>query len=210
MSRSNPRPVLGSVQPITQDWGLLAPGQIHTLSVPVHPTPQSILDGSYQRMNVNNREDVVTLLPRRPEFLGPPSVPSILFSVNGRPGPYIRDILREEVEVDSPFDQVFYSRGWRQTWIMIDWPGTDNSRETLGCMTDRGPLTRSELAKWLSFKISEFIVAGRKGKLQWGPQRLDATTRRWDLREVSTSQVRLMGLNYYKNTWIPVLAFDWA
>ena len=79
------------------------------------------MDGTYyQALNQPHDQDVVIYLPRRPEWSGKPSVPSILFSVKGKPGPYLRDICRGRVEIDGAYDTVFSHFGFKQTNIRID------------------------------------------------------------------------------------------
>ncbi|TFK24637.1 hypothetical protein FA15DRAFT_409038 [Coprinopsis marcescibilis] len=192
-----------------KQWAGLAAGEVHQLSVDMAPTPESVMDGSFQRaLAHSDQKDIVIYVPRRPEYSGEPTI-SLELSVDGKPGPYIRDVAKGTVVVDGARDRVFYDMGWKQTWVMVDWPGTTNSRTSFCCYDEDGrPVTRADVAAYVSISVCQFIVAARKGKLQWGPQCINKFTKQWDLKEVDYRDVRLMALNYYRNTWVPVLAFD--
>lgn len=103
----------GSIDP-----GALLPGEMHQLSGVVTPTPQSILDGSYVRSQ--SERDIVIYAPRRPEHMHPPYIPSVLFKVDGKVGPYIKDVMRGRVHLDSSSDKVFEYHAWKQTHWVID------------------------------------------------------------------------------------------
>lgn len=105
-----------------RDVGTLQPGNEFQLSQDLIPTPQSILDGSYGVALERSQRcpDVVVVVPRLPRFCGTPSLPSIIFSVNGQAGPYISDLVFNKVAVDNPSDPVFQERVWKQTSLTID------------------------------------------------------------------------------------------
>ena len=105
-----------------QDVGSLEPGRQHQLSQDPVPTPQSILDGSYSAALATNEahRDVVTYIPRVPEYCGKPSLQSIIFTVNGRPGPYLKDVIKGRVILDGAYDTVFREFSWKQTNLTID------------------------------------------------------------------------------------------
>ena len=103
-----------------QDVGSLQAGARHQLSRDPIPTPQSILDGSYQAALQSNERDVVTYVPRLPQHSGAPSLPSIVFCVNGKPGPYLNDITKKRVILDGAYDLVLKDRVWKQTSLTID------------------------------------------------------------------------------------------
>jgi len=103
-----------------QDVGSLQAGARHQLSHDPIPTPQSILDGSYQAALQSNECDVVTYVPRLPQHSGAPSLPSIVFCVNGKPGPYLNDITKKCVILDGAYDLVLKDRVWKQTSLTID------------------------------------------------------------------------------------------
>lgn len=87
-----------------------------------NPTPLSVLNGSFSRalQPSQQKPDVVVIFPRRPEFHGIPSFQSVTFSVNGKIGPYLKDVIKGRVEVDGAGDEIFEGRGWRTTNWMID------------------------------------------------------------------------------------------
>jgi hypothetical protein len=37
---------------------------------------------------------------------------------------------------------------------------------------------------------------------------IDANTRPWNLKKIDYRDVRLIAINYYRKTWVPVLAVD--
>jgi hypothetical protein len=105
-----------------RDVGTLQPGTQYQLSQHLIPTPQSILDGTYLAAleGSQQRPDNVLVVPRLPKHCGAPSLPSIIFSVNGRAGPYISDLVVDDAAVDDPSDLVFRDRVWKQTSLTID------------------------------------------------------------------------------------------
>lgn len=194
-----------------EDWGILAPNSTHRLSCDVLPTPQSILDGTYyQALNQPHDQDVVIYLPRRPEWSGKPSVPSILFSVKGKPGPYLRDICRGRVEIDGAYDAVFSHYGFKKTNIRIDWPGVEADAETMSCfMQGEGtPVHRAWVCQVVAGCVTVLMMQGNCGRLRYGPQYINSGTKPWNLRRMDSRNVRLMAINYYKKVWVPVLAVD--
>lgn len=194
-----------------EDWGLLAPNTTHRLSCDVLPTPQSILDGTYHKaLDQLHDQDVVVYLPRRPEWSGKPSVPSILFSVKGKPGPYLRDICRGRVEIDGAYDAVFSHYGFKQTNIRIDWPGVELDAETIPCfMQGEGtPVHRAWVCQAVAGCVTDLMMQGSCGRLRYGPQYINRGTKPWNLRRMDSRKVRLMAINYYKKVWVPVLAVD--
>lgn len=67
---------------------------------------------------VYRAEDCIEYFPRRPEFCGRPCM-SILFSVHGHPGPYLKDILKDRVLLDGAHDVVMADNGWSRTrWVL--------------------------------------------------------------------------------------------
>jgi len=64
--------------------------------------------------------DTVFYVPRLPEHIGNPSLPPIVFSVNGKPGPYLKDILKQRVTLDNGAETIFKDFAWKQTKIMVD------------------------------------------------------------------------------------------
>ena len=105
-----------------RDVGTLQPGEEYQLSPDLIPTPQSILDGSYLASLEKSQRcpDIVVVVPRVPVFCGTPSLPSIVFSVNGQAGPYVLDLVSNRVVVDNASDLVFQERVWKQTSLRID------------------------------------------------------------------------------------------
>ena len=108
------------------DVGNLQTGKEYRLSQHPIPTPQSILDGSYLAALERSQlcPDVIVIVPRLPKHCGVPSLPSVVFSMNGRAGPYISDLIVNAV-VDNAADLVFQDRIWKQTSLTID-VGHDN------------------------------------------------------------------------------------
>jgi len=205
-----------SSQPSGSNWrgkrideiGSLAPGAKHQLSDDPLPTAQSILDGSYSALA--NQKDIVLYVPRVPEHIGSPSLPSIVFSVNGTPGPYLKDILKQRVTLDNGTDTIFKDLAWKKTGIMVDWPGVASSGEHISCFMDKTrPITRTELAQIVANSVATIVSTGKSGKaLKWGPQVINSQTRAWDLRKIDYRDVRLIAINYYRKLWVPVLAID--
>jgi hypothetical protein len=105
-----------------RDVGILQPGKEYQLSQDPIPTPQSILDGSYLAALERSRDcpDVIVVVPRLPKHCGAPSLPSIIFSVDGRAGPCVSDLLLDNAVVDHPSDLVFRDRVWKQTSLTIN------------------------------------------------------------------------------------------
>lgn len=192
----------GSIDP-----GALLPGEMHQLSGVVTPTPQSILDGSYVRSQ--SERDIVIYAPRRPEHMHPPYIPSVLFKVDGKVGPYIKDVMRGRVHLDSSSDKVFEYHAWKQTHWVIDWPGIRNPRELMPCYKENGePICLGEIAMIICTGLCAFFMNGKKGRASRLPQELNDATREWNLRDIDYRDVRIIGINYYKAAWVPILAFD--
>ncbi|CAA7260972.1 unnamed protein product [Cyclocybe aegerita] len=191
--------------------GNFTPGMQHQLSSNPLPTPQSILDGTFEAAvaYADTNRDVVTYVPRRPEYSGEPSLPSIIFSVHGRPGPFIGDIIDGKVVLDGAYDLVFRDKLWKQTSLTVDWPGVTSSSGYIPCFRDNRDLTRTEVAKIVAENVKAIVSTGLSGKpLKWGPQVIDAYSKRWNLRKIDYRDVRLIAINYYRKTWIPVLAVN--
>ncbi|KAJ3495211.1 hypothetical protein NLJ89_g10664 [Agrocybe chaxingu] len=191
--------------------GKLTPGMQHQLSSNPLPTPQSILDGTFEAAvaYADTNRDVVTYVPRRPEYSGEPSLPSIIFSVHGRPGPSIGDIIDDKVMLDGPYDLVFRDKLWKQTSLTVDWPGVTSSSGYIPCFRDNRDLTRAQVAKIVAENVKAIVSTGLSGKpLKWGPQVIDAYSKPWNLRKIDYRDVRLIAINYYRKTWIPVLAVN--
>lgn len=100
------------------NWAHLVPGEVHNLAIEVAPTPESILDGTFSRFQAAGK-DPVLYLPRDKAYQGEPSIPSILFSTDGKPGPSIKELLHM-VPVDDAGDTPFAVHGWRKTYVAID------------------------------------------------------------------------------------------
>ncbi|KAF6758347.1 hypothetical protein DFP72DRAFT_1065040 [Ephemerocybe angulata] len=191
------------------DFSALTPGWVHQLNADATPSPQSIIDGTFEQANA--QRDMVIYVLRRPEHSGPPSIEPILLAVNGKPGPYIKDIVKRNVVLDGADDKILEERVWRQTWWMIDWPGCSTKREAISLYAENGdPITRAQFIEAICASLCDFFVAGRKGmvKKQWGVQFIDDVSRDWKLKHVDYRDVRIIAVNYYKNTWVPVLAMD--
>jgi len=149
------------------------------------PTPQSILDGSYSASLATSEanRDVVTYVPRSPEYSGGPSLPSIIFTVNGRPGPYLKDVIKGRVTLDGAYDTVFREYSWKQTNFTIDvsfsfpihfnsflnalskqWPGVTTSMEHIQCGDKTHHSTRTEVAQLVAARVAHLIMAGYNGR----------------------------------------------
>ena len=160
-----------------QDVGVLQPGKQYQLSPDPMPTPQSILDGSY----LHHHRDVVVIVPRLPKHRGSPSLSSIVFSVDGKPGPYVSDLVHDRVAVDNASDMVFRDRIWKQTSLTIDvslflftcvssltdsyqWPGVSMPAEYISCVDkENGHLTRMQVANMVALRVHNVIMIGRNG-----------------------------------------------
>lgn len=195
-----------------RDVGTLETGKEYQLSQDPIPTPQSILDGSYLAALERSKQcpDVVIIVPRLPKHCGAPSLPSITFSVTGRTGPYVSDLALDNVVVDSPADLVFQERVWKQTSLTIDWPGVATRAEYIPCVDkENHDLTRMQVAKIVALRVHEVIMTGRDGqRSKWGHQAINKDTKAWNLKKIDYQAVRLLAINYYRRTWIPVLALS--
>ncbi|KAF8888251.1 hypothetical protein BD779DRAFT_1524371 [Infundibulicybe gibba] len=60
---------------------------------------------------------MMVIFPRRREYCGPPSFPSITFSAQGKPGLYLRDLLKNKYDysLDGARDPVFEHHAWKIT-----------------------------------------------------------------------------------------------
>ena len=67
-------------------------------------------------------KEIVLYVPRLPEYSRDPSLPTIVFSVNGIPGPYLDDLLKRRVTLDKGAEMVFKHHGWKRTEIIVDVP----------------------------------------------------------------------------------------
>lgn len=60
-------------------------------------------------------------LPRPPQYCpSQESIPPITFTVNGWPGVRVKDLLRNQVTVDCPYDTPLVDLKWRQTVINLE------------------------------------------------------------------------------------------
>ncbi|KAF8162691.1 hypothetical protein B0H34DRAFT_692587 [Crassisporium funariophilum] len=170
-----------------------------------------MLDGSYLALVAKNNEerDIVLYVPRLPEHCGPASLPSVVFSVAGTPGPYLKELIRGKVTLDGAHDTIFEEHGWRRASLIVDWPGVTSSVEYHPCADKNHHFTRTEIAQIVANSIADIITTGKTGKsLKWGPQVIDRQTQPWDLRNIDYRDVRLIAINYYRKAWVPVLAID--
>ncbi|KAH6899159.1 hypothetical protein BKA70DRAFT_1314545 [Coprinopsis sp. MPI-PUGE-AT-0042] len=206
--RDFPANEVGSRQRHLLDWARLAPGEIHNLAI-----VESILDGTFARFQAAGKD---------PAYQGEPSIPSILFSTDGKPGPSIKELLNM-VHVDNADDtHSFAVHGWRKTY----WPGCATSSELLQLSDDQGKHVTSWVASQLHLliRIYNFLMNAPEGEASkhssplrygphvavYGPQVIDNETRPFDLLRVQTRHLRLMAMSYYRNKWVPVLALEVA
>ncbi|KAH6907032.1 hypothetical protein BKA70DRAFT_1286063 [Coprinopsis sp. MPI-PUGE-AT-0042] len=209
--RDFPANEVGSRQRHLLDWARLAPGEIHNLAIEVAPTPESILDGTFARFQAAGK-DPVLYLPRDKAYQGEPSIPSILFSTDGKPGPSIKELLNM-VPVDNADDTPFAVHGWRKTYVAIDVVAS-----CCNSATNQGKhITRGSVATTLAIRIYNFLMNARREKPRYGPhvavygpQVIDDEIRPFDLLRVQTRHLRLMAMSYYRNKWVPVLALEVA
>ncbi|KDR82121.1 hypothetical protein GALMADRAFT_222002 [Galerina marginata CBS 339.88] len=192
-----------------QHVGYLKPGKQHRLSQDPVPTAQSMLDGSYAIAVENMGEpDIVVYVPRSPEYCGQPSLASVVFTVHGKPGPYLSDLIKGRVTVDAPSDELFKPMGWHRTSLTIDWPGVTTRTDYLACSDKSNFRTRVEVAATVAARVADLLKEGKAGKFKWGPQAIDSRTSPWNMAKIDYRDVRLIGMNYYRKTWVPVLAMD--
>ncbi len=119
------------IQTSTPGPALQTDGLIHSHSrSPQAPsyTPQEILDGRYTYTPPPTTSDALAemnsrleYVPRSPRYAGyiSQSHPPIQFSVGGRPGPFLEDILRNKITLDGAQDDIF-GGAWRQTKWTFD------------------------------------------------------------------------------------------
>ncbi|PPQ88143.1 hypothetical protein CVT25_004899 [Psilocybe cyanescens] len=190
---------------------LLEPGKRHLLSQAHDPIPtaHTIMNGEYEAALRAIREaaDVVAIVPRLPQHTGLLSIPSIAFSVCGRPGVYLHEL--GAVQLDNASDPVFEGMGWKRTRVEIDWPGIQRigRNNNLPCLPNQGFYTRQEVASEIGKRVREVLLPGTTSSNNYARQELNRNTRRWDIRSIDYYAVRVIGINYYFN-WVPVLAID--
>ncbi|KAF9481306.1 hypothetical protein BDN70DRAFT_876456 [Pholiota conissans] len=188
---------------------LIKPGVPYAIAPTALPTAQAILDGSYEN-TADTPGGTVVVVPRLPKHSGRPSFPMVSFCVRGQAGLRLRDL--REVGGDGRFvldggnDEVWEERMWKKTTLTIDWPGITSSGEHMPCFDSNGrPCTRTEVAKMVAEHLYKFF----EGKAyRWGPQEINADTVHWKLKRLNYPAVRVLGISYYRKTWVPVLAVD--
>ncbi|KAK7036008.1 hypothetical protein R3P38DRAFT_2910161 [Favolaschia claudopus] len=156
------------------------------------PTPSAILNGAYV-----GAEECIEYFPRRPQYCGQPCL-SISFSVHGHPAPYLKDILKDRVLLDSAHDPIMTDQGWSRTRWILEWPGFDLPMRTLNVAR----LSRMSLAKEIATCVALFLREAAARPPPLGP---DCP---WSARNVHFGDVRLVAVNYYRAVWVPIFAFD--
>ncbi|KAF9032952.1 hypothetical protein BJ165DRAFT_1598918 [Panaeolus papilionaceus] len=156
-------------------------------------SPRDIIEGTWQN-NVQQQPDRVVIVPRIAEHTGKPSLPTISFSVNGNPGPYLKDLMQNAVLIDNPEVLVLITEScshWKQTVVRSDWAGNNPPGVTIG---DLGRKTRARLALEVSGMVYDLFIKMSRQNLsgEWF--------------QVPFESVRLLGLSYYKNKWVPIFA----
>ncbi|RDB19483.1 hypothetical protein Hypma_013625 [Hypsizygus marmoreus] len=128
-------------------------------------------------------------LPRRPEYSHTPSFPSILFHVNGDLGPTLNAVV-QFVVIDGANDPVVAHHGWSRMRCLVDWPQFDNPVMDIAAKDKNGvPITRNQLLREVAGMVRAFIRRNPQIHTDW-------------------RVVKIVGLSYYRNIWIPLLALD--
>ncbi|KAF8957748.1 hypothetical protein BDZ97DRAFT_1941030 [Flammula alnicola] len=180
---------------------MLTPGQAHVLvpNTALMNLPASVTLSDFELAAV--KKDVVVYVPRLPEYSGKDHLASITFSVQGMPGPYLKQLAKDRVTMNGADDDVFSHFGWKTTKFQFDWPG-------LSFPPNGKPLTRRDFAIDIAIRVTRYITDIRRGKHPTPREVRDEMSRKWDIRKVDVSSLRLISVNYYKKVWIPVLALD--
>ncbi|KAF4615114.1 hypothetical protein D9613_003457 [Agrocybe pediades] len=196
---------------------LLAPDAQYQLSKdapPPQPTAQAIVHNTFdkERDEWFNGKDIVFYLPRMAMFTGQPSL-GIVFACNGKPGPHIKDILRDRknekkvVVIDGSEKPAFPMTSWSRIRMLIDWPGIERKSQSIKCTEGSGFYTRGEVAFQVAQRVTSMMYEYRTGANRC-VQIINSETRRWDIRKVPFRRLRLLALNYYRNVWVPIIALD--
>ncbi|KAF9005317.1 hypothetical protein BDZ89DRAFT_1236207 [Hymenopellis radicata] len=208
---STPHPLAG---PALQTNGL-----IHSHSrAPQAPsyTPQEILGGTYNYTpppttsvapDINSRLEYV---PRSPRYAGyiSQSHPPIKFSVGGRPGPFLEDILRNKITLDGAQDDIF-GGAWRQTKWTFDWPGLAPLTYGIYCVdVNNRPLTRDAFAREIGANIGMVMQKARKGDQRYAQPHDTPEKWRLDGSACRFGDVRLFEMHYVHSVWVPVLVIQ--
>ncbi|KAF8891103.1 hypothetical protein CPB84DRAFT_1748964 [Gymnopilus junonius] len=152
----------------------------------------------------------VTTVPRLPEFSSKDLFHVIKFSVNGMPGPYIHELARGTIRIDGANDRVFEAFGWKTIKFQISWPGFEFKGRRLNVRDMNGePMRRDELASIIASQIYQFLSDVQNGKITQGTMIVNGrVSKSWDIKKISIAHLRLLGMNYYRSDWVPVLALD--
>ncbi|PPR05138.1 hypothetical protein CVT26_012224 [Gymnopilus dilepis] len=178
--------------------------------------------------------DTITVIyaPRTLKYTGEPTM-SIVFSYDGgRPGPTLFDLLKRKVVVDHGEDKPFKETSWIRTSVTLDvsipvllpkcekahvmsdtskWPGMMPNSEYFYCGPESKFRTRQEIAFEIAAMIAQLLREVKSGKrARWVPISGEGSPADWNVKKTSSREVRLIALNYYKKTWVPVLAKDAA
>lgn len=100
----------------------MAPNVVHTVTYRRLLTPEMVLKG--QKAEIYQTSFAV--LSRFPQHSGAPSssIPTVTFSVEGMPGPLIKDLIHDDPKkrlvVDLPKDCPFRDLGWKVTNVVVD------------------------------------------------------------------------------------------
>jgi len=100
------------------DWSRLKPGCVHLLVV--NSAFMSMASTPISRKDLPPREQSVKYLPRSKEFSGKSHTYHLILSVCGMPGPYITDLVEENVDIDGEDDDIFSELRHRETKFKID------------------------------------------------------------------------------------------
>lgn len=99
----------------SEDPAMIVANVIHTIIYRRLMAPKMVLKGQ----KPENYKTSFLVLSRRCDHSIKPSIPSITFSVEGMPGPFIRDLLRGQV-VDIPEEYPFHDSGRRVSYVTVD------------------------------------------------------------------------------------------
>ncbi|KAF9236963.1 hypothetical protein BU15DRAFT_63574 [Melanogaster broomeanus] len=169
------------------------PGSMHA------PMPRHYMLGDQRR---------IERVPRPPE-LSPnlESIPGITFSTNGWPGIRAKDLLKERLIIDSPYDTVLAHHRWRSTVVKLEWPGYDPKAfgdpmlARINVRPGERDITRQEIAReicGLLYHFHKYVSEKHPVAPGW---------EKWALTRgpegIRIPDVVLLSIHYYRKFWVP-------
>ncbi|PPR05192.1 hypothetical protein CVT26_012278 [Gymnopilus dilepis] len=151
------------------------------------------------------------IVPLDSDFRGKVPRFTIRFSVGGHTGPFIVNLARRNSVIDGSTDVAMPAQGWAKTKIKLNWPGFEFTARRIGVVDREGNhLKKVELARIVAAQLYDFLRSVKSGSKSQSICVVDGQVDpSWNVQaNVDIDRVRLLAMNYYHDTWVPILGLD--